>query len=157
MVDTFGTATVAESKISAALREVFLAKPRQIVEQLDLLKPIFRKTAAYGHFGREEPSFTWERTGHVDALKGAVGAYTLDAALLGLVQGLQSSSCFQLRIPRSNRIFAWARAQSTLRCVSSCYLDCDNHLLSRGRLGCEISHCGPSKGFEESWMTIPSD
>ena len=74
MVDTFGTATVAESKISAALREVFPAKPRQIVEQLDLLKPIFRKTAAYGHFGREEPSFTWERTDRVDALKGAVGA-----------------------------------------------------------------------------------
>ena len=74
MVDTFGTATVAEAKISAALREVFPAKPRQIVGQLDLLKPIFRKTAAYGHFGREEPSFTWERTDRVDALKGAVGA-----------------------------------------------------------------------------------
>ena len=74
MVDTFGTATAAEAKISAALREVFPAKPRQIVEQLDLLKPIFRKTAAYGHFGREEPSFTWERTDRVDALKGAVGA-----------------------------------------------------------------------------------
>ncbi len=74
MVDTFGTATVDEDKISQALREVFPAKPRQIVDQLDLLKPIFRKTAAYGHFGREDASFTWERTDRAEALKGAVGA-----------------------------------------------------------------------------------
>lgn len=74
MVDTFGTATVDEGKISQALREVFPAKPRQIVDQLDLLKPIFRKTAAYGHFGREDASFTWERTDRAEALKGAVGA-----------------------------------------------------------------------------------
>jgi S-adenosylmethionine synthetase len=75
MVDTFGTSTVAEEKISAAVRQVFGLKPRQIVEHLDLLKPIYQRTAAYGHFGRSE--FSWEKTDKKDALREAVGAVKL--------------------------------------------------------------------------------
>ncbi len=74
MVETFGTCTVPEQKIAQAVRRVFGLKPREIVEHLDLLRPIYQKTAAYGHFGRQEKEFTWERTDKKDALKEAVGA-----------------------------------------------------------------------------------
>jgi S-adenosylmethionine synthetase len=74
MIETFGTAKVAEEKIAAAVREVFGLKPKQIIEHLDLLKPIYQKTAAYGHFGRSEKEFTWERTDKKDALRDAVGS-----------------------------------------------------------------------------------
>ena len=72
-VDTFGTGTVAEDKIAAAVREVFDLTPRGIIEGLDLLRPIYEKTAAYGHFGRSEKEFTWERTDKKDALRDAAG------------------------------------------------------------------------------------
>jgi S-adenosylmethionine synthetase len=62
MADTMGTATVDEGRLVDAIREVFPLTPRGIIEYLDLRRPIFRKTAAYGHFGRSEPEFTWERT-----------------------------------------------------------------------------------------------
>jgi S-adenosylmethionine synthetase len=73
MVDTFGTGAVAEEKIAAAVREVFDLTPRGIIEGLDLLRPIYEKTAAYGHFGRSEKDFTWERTDKKDALRDAAG------------------------------------------------------------------------------------
>jgi S-adenosylmethionine synthetase len=73
MVETFGTATVDEDRIAAAAREVFGLKPREIIEHLDLLRPIYQKTAAYGHFGRAEKEFTWERVDKKDALRDAVG------------------------------------------------------------------------------------
>jgi S-adenosylmethionine synthetase len=73
MVDTFGTGVVAEEKISAAIRKVFGLKPREITQGLDLLRPIYEKTAAYGHFGRSEKSFTWERTDKAEALAAAAG------------------------------------------------------------------------------------
>ncbi|MHC4342214.1 MAG: methionine adenosyltransferase domain-containing protein, partial [Planctomycetota bacterium] len=66
-VETFGTGQADEGKISKAIREIFALTPRGIIESLDLLRPIYRKTAAYGHFGRSEPEFTWERTDKVDA------------------------------------------------------------------------------------------
>ena len=69
MVDTFGTGKIAEDKIVAGLREHFPAKPAQIVETLKLLRPVFRQTAAYGHFGRNEDGFTWEVTDKAEALK----------------------------------------------------------------------------------------
>jgi len=62
LVETFGTGTVAEEKIEAAVREEFSAKPASIIKRLDLLKPIYEKTAAYGHFGRSGEEFRWERT-----------------------------------------------------------------------------------------------
>lgn len=68
LVETFGTGTVAEEKIEAAVREEFSAKPASIVERLDLLKPIYEKTAAYGHFGRSGEEFRWERTDAADKL-----------------------------------------------------------------------------------------
>jgi S-adenosylmethionine synthetase len=70
-IDTFGTATVAEEKIEAAVKEVFSFKPRRIVEQLDLLRPIYSKTTNYGHFGKDDADITWERTDKADALKAA--------------------------------------------------------------------------------------
>ena len=72
-VDTFGTNTVDEAKIEAAVNEVFSFKPADIVSQLNLLRPIYRKTTNYGHFGREADSdaLTWEKTDKVDALKSA--------------------------------------------------------------------------------------
>lgn len=73
MVNTFGTGKVDEEKIAEIVREVFDLRPKGIVQSLDLLRPIYAKTAAYGHFGRELPEFTWERTDKVEALKAAAG------------------------------------------------------------------------------------
>jgi len=73
MVETFGTGTVSEERIARAIRQVFGLKPREIIEGLDLLRPIYVRTAAYGHFGRTEREFTWERTDRKDALRDAAG------------------------------------------------------------------------------------
>jgi S-adenosylmethionine synthetase len=69
MVNTFDTAKVDEEKLSAAIREIFLLTPKGIIDELKLLRPIYRKTACYGHFGREENGFTWENTDKVEELK----------------------------------------------------------------------------------------
>jgi len=73
LVGTFGTAVVDEEKIAKAVRATFGLKPAQIVEQLDLLRPIYEKTAAYGHFGRSEPEFKWESTAKAAELRDAAG------------------------------------------------------------------------------------
>jgi S-adenosylmethionine synthetase len=78
LVETFGTAKADEAAIGRAVREVFGLKPRQIIEHLDLLKPMYQRTAAYGHFGRAE--FSWEKTDKKDALRDAVGASKIKAA-----------------------------------------------------------------------------
>jgi S-adenosylmethionine synthetase len=72
-VDTFGTARIDEERIAKLIREHFPLKPRGIIEHLDLLKPIFRKTAAYGHFGREDMGFRWEQIDKAKALRSAAG------------------------------------------------------------------------------------
>jgi S-adenosylmethionine synthetase len=72
-VETFGTAHVDESRIIEAIREVFDLRPAAIIRDLDLLRPIYSATSTYGHFGRELPDFTWERTDRVGALRSAVG------------------------------------------------------------------------------------
>jgi S-adenosylmethionine synthetase len=72
-VETFGTENFAPAKIESAIRQVFDLRPAAIIRDLDLLRPIYRQTAAYGHFGRERDGFTWERTDRVDALKSLVG------------------------------------------------------------------------------------
>ncbi|PTT21422.1 MULTISPECIES: methionine adenosyltransferase [Microbacterium] len=72
-VESFGTAHVADDVIVRAIREVFDLRPAAIVEQLDLLRPIYAQTATYGHFGRELADFTWERTDRVDELRAAAG------------------------------------------------------------------------------------
>lgn len=69
MVNAFGTEKVPLEKLEAGAREIFKLRPAGIIESLNLLRPIYSKTAAYGHFGRKEPEFTWERTDKVDALK----------------------------------------------------------------------------------------
>ena len=72
-VESFGTAHVADETIVNAIRDVFDLRPKAIIDQLDLLRPIYAQTAAYGHFGRELPDFTWERTDRVDDLRTAAG------------------------------------------------------------------------------------
>ena len=73
MVDTFGTNHVDTLVIEKAVTEVFDLRPGAIIRELDLRRPIYRKTAAYGHFGRELPEFTWENTNRVDELRQAAG------------------------------------------------------------------------------------
>ena len=74
LVDTFGSSSIDEVKIEEVVREVFDLRPRAIIKHLDLLRPIYAKTAAYGHFGRDDPDFTWEHTDKVDELKDKLGA-----------------------------------------------------------------------------------
>ena len=69
MVSTEGTGVVSDERIAEAVREVFDLRPKGIVQMLDLLRPIYQKTAAYGHFGREEPEFSWEHTDRAEALR----------------------------------------------------------------------------------------
>ena len=73
MVESFNTGKLPDEKIAAAVREVFGLTPKAIIEGLDLLRPIYEKTAAYGHFGRSEKEFSWERTDRRDALRDAAG------------------------------------------------------------------------------------
>lgn len=73
LVETFGTNTVPEQDIEQAVKEVFDLRPGAIIDALDLRRPIYQKTAAYGHFGRELPEFTWENTDRVDQLRAACG------------------------------------------------------------------------------------
>ncbi|MBG8631898.1 methionine adenosyltransferase [Neisseria meningitidis] len=72
-IDTFGTGKISEEKLITLVREHFDLRPKGIVQMLDLLRPIYSKSAAYGHFGREEPEFTWERTDKAAALRAAAG------------------------------------------------------------------------------------
>ena len=72
-VETFGTGKIDDDKIVELVREHFDLKPKGLIQMLDLLRPIYRGTAAYGHFGREEPAFSWEKTDKAAALKDAAG------------------------------------------------------------------------------------
>jgi len=74
MVDSFGTGTIPEEKITEVVRETFQLTPKAIIETLDLRRPIYKDTAAYGHFGRKGAGFTWEKTDRADALRKAAGA-----------------------------------------------------------------------------------
>ena len=73
MVDTWGTGVIADDQIVELIKANFDLRPKGIIQMLDLLRPIYSRTAAYGHFGREEPDFTWERTDKVEQLKAAAG------------------------------------------------------------------------------------
>ena len=72
-VDTFGTAIIDEEKISMLIQETFDLKPASIIQRLNLLRPIYRQTAAYGHFGRELDDFTWEKTDYAGELRKKAG------------------------------------------------------------------------------------
>jgi S-adenosylmethionine synthetase len=74
LVETFGTETVDPARIEQAVRDVFDLRPAAIINELNLRQPIYRRTAAYGHFGRDEPGFTWEQLGNLENFKAAVGA-----------------------------------------------------------------------------------
>ena len=73
LIDTAGTGTVSDDKISELVRAHFKLTPRGIIESLDLRRPIYKKTAAFGHFGRTEPEFTWEKTDKAAALRADGG------------------------------------------------------------------------------------
>ena len=73
MVNTFGTGKVSDEIIVDLIGKHFDLRPKGIIQSLDLLRPIYRKTAAYGHFGRDEPEFTWEVTDKAAALRSAAG------------------------------------------------------------------------------------
>ena len=83
MADTFGTAVVPEAKITSLIREIFALTPKAIIESLDLRRPIYKATAAYGHFGRSGAGFTWERTDRADALRKAAGLGAAATAEVG--------------------------------------------------------------------------
>jgi S-adenosylmethionine synthetase len=72
-VETFGTGKVEHDRIVELVRRHFELKPKELIEMLDLLRPIYRQTAAYGHFGREEPDFTWEKTDKAEVLRSDAG------------------------------------------------------------------------------------
>ncbi|MGI9322874.1 MAG: methionine adenosyltransferase domain-containing protein, partial [Pseudomonadales bacterium] len=72
-INTFGTGALPEDKIEALVREHFDLRPKGLIAMLDLKRPIYQQTAAYGHFGREEPDFTWEKTDKKEALAAALG------------------------------------------------------------------------------------
>jgi S-adenosylmethionine synthetase len=78
-IDTFGTGHIADSRIVDLVREHFDLRPKGIVQMLDLLRPIYQATAAYGHFGRTEPGFTWEKTDKAQALRAAAGLKAKEA------------------------------------------------------------------------------
>jgi S-adenosylmethionine synthetase len=71
MVNSFGTGVIPESEMTDLIRATFPLTPKGIIEHLDLRRPIYKKTAAFGHFGRNEPSFTWEKTDKAGALRAA--------------------------------------------------------------------------------------
>ena len=78
MVDTGGTGRIGEDKITDLIRAHFALTPQSIIDTLDLRRPIYRKTAAYGHFGREDQGFAWERTDRADELRRAAGLSETD-------------------------------------------------------------------------------
>jgi S-adenosylmethionine synthetase len=80
MVETFGTGKLAGAELTRLVEQEFDLRPGAIVRDLDLRRPIFQKTAAYGHFGRSDHDFTWERTDRVDALRAAAGLEGAEAA-----------------------------------------------------------------------------
>jgi S-adenosylmethionine synthetase len=83
MAETFGTAAIPEENITALIREFFTLTPKAIIETLDLRRPIYKATAAYGHFGRSGAGFTWERTDRADALRKAAGLGVAATAEVG--------------------------------------------------------------------------
>ena len=72
MIDTFGTEKIQNDKLLELVKTHFKLSPKGIIEQLNLLRPIYKKTSSYGHFGREDPDFTWEKTDRAEELKKAV-------------------------------------------------------------------------------------
>jgi S-adenosylmethionine synthetase len=83
MIDAFGTATVPEERITSLVRDSFSLTPKAIIETLDLRRPIYKATAAYGHFGRSGPGFTWEKTDRADALRKGAGLGAVAGAEVG--------------------------------------------------------------------------
>jgi len=83
MIDAFGTETVPEERITSLVRDSFSLTPKAIIEALDLRRPIYKATAAYGHFGRSGPGFTWEKTDRADALRKAAGLGAVVGAEVG--------------------------------------------------------------------------
>ncbi len=110
LVQTFGTSTVSEDRVSAAVRSLFDARPSVLIRELDLRRPIYRKTAAYGHFGRNEPEFTWERTDRAAALKDAVRGAGVVKHANGSSNGLGNGASRDGKVPTKKRAGLSTRA-----------------------------------------------
>ena len=108
MADTFGTGTIPNSQITELIRGFFKLTPKGIIETLDLRRPIYRPTAAYGHFGRSGPGFTWERTDKAEAIRKEAGSR-------GAVAVSTPNRRFTLRSAVSDRRVAWTSAGSCRR------------------------------------------
>ncbi len=110
MADTFGTGTIPDSQITDLIRAFFKLTPKAIIETLDLRRPIYRPTAAYGHFGRTGPGFTWERTDKADAIRKEAASQTPVAARVverrprGGASGCGGSAFLAVSLPASQRI-----------------------------------------------------
>jgi S-adenosylmethionine synthetase len=95
LVHTFGTGTVSEDRLAELVRANFDCRPGALIRELGLLRPIYQKTAAYGHFGRNDPDFAWERTNRADALRSAakkfVGVNGADGKTNGKTEGRNGS------------------------------------------------------------------
>ena len=103
MVTTFGTGKVSDERLEALVRQHFDLRPKGIVQMLDLLRPIYLKTAAYGHFGRNEPEFTWEKTDKAAALAADAGVRkTGDKSLIQKVSISASRGALQRRWTRGS-------------------------------------------------------
>ena len=113
LVETFGTENVDPDKISEAVRDVFDLRPAAIIRDLDLRRPIYQKTAAYGHFGREDKDLTWEHTTRVDDLKSALGS-VVDSG-----RDRWSSGCSRTCRPSTRPSTTWSRTRSGTRCASA--------------------------------------
>ena len=89
MIDTFGTGTVDDEKLVEAVEKVFSLTPAGIIEMLDLRRPIYKQTAAYGHFGRDDLDLPWEKTDKVDELKSALAQQTLEKYFKSGIQNFE--------------------------------------------------------------------
>ena len=78
-IETFGTGKVPDARLEVLVREFFDLRPYGMIKMLDLVRPIYKGTSAYGHFGREEPEFTWEQTDKAATLKEAAGIHAVSA------------------------------------------------------------------------------
>jgi hypothetical protein len=124
-VYTEGTGVISDDKIAALVNEHFDLRPKGIIQMLDLLRPIYEKTAAYGHFGREEPEFTWERTDKAAALRAAAGpvrpAAQRGLSVLGrahIAQRCEPRTCSSPACTTANRAACW-RAKTARRSATA--------------------------------------
>src|SRR5690606_38129571 len=117
--ETYGTETVDPAKIAKAVNEVFDLRPAAIVRDLDLRRPIYKRTAAYGHFGRNDKELTWEQTTKVDDLKSALGLSAPSRRSSTSRPASRSSASCPTSRPSARPSTTWSPTRSGTRCASA--------------------------------------